>query len=768
MLQLLSFVFVSFFVFLSPKVAADESAGANEGIVEEIIVTATYRETNLMETPLSISAISESFVEDLGAQSMEDVYTMVPALSMTGGRNGEAQYSIRGVSSQSGGIGYAPAGATIGIYVDGTPVTAALGPNNQISGALFDIDRVEVLKGPQGTLFGEGSQGGTIRMIYNQPDSTGFDMAFNANMAKMAEADDMSNRFDGMVNIPLGESMALRVTGWKSETAGYIDNEVPDEPDFNDALSSGVRAALRFDGDSYNITGSIYHSEQETKGGVATYAAYKSNYNRLTGLPPRSEDTLDIYSLSMEFDFGWATLQTQTSYQDREITGLYEATADNAALLDIYYLGGTAADLAGSGCAAVAAFAIDCATWPGFFGAAGVPTTADGKNIQAISSVLDNWTERWSQEIRLISPADQQVRWTLGAFWKDSKDHTGNTQTAGYFPGRAYAAALMDPLLDVPANVHTDYIEETAIFGEVSYDLTDDLELTAGVRVSDLKQSFTNTTQGTDDTPVSPKLVLSWRPQDSMLVYASYATGFRPGNVNNNMEFYALQYEGLGLEDPGFRNDLYFEGDEVSSYELGMKVGFLDDRISLSYAGYFVDWEDMLVYEIHPISPDTYNNNSGGAEITGVELELNAFVTDNFVIRLAGDLTSSEVTEVASGERADPRVVQLGNELRFAPKNSVSLSLDYSMPMDSGWTVDFHLDNAWVSKQYVDAANTITIPSYDKMNARVTMRSDAESWRFALFATNLNNDEILRSKDQVGTLFWHSPRQVGLEIGYDL
>jgi outer membrane receptor protein involved in Fe transport len=471
MLQLLSFVFVSFFVFLSPKVAADESAGANEGIVEEIIVTATYRETNLMETPLSISAISDSFVEDLGAQSMEDVYTMVPALSMTGGRNGEAQYSIRGVSSQSGGIGYAPAGATIGIYVDGTPVTAALGPNNQISGALFDIDRVEVLKGPQGTLFGEGSQGGTIRMIYNQPDSTGFDMAFNANMAKMAEADDMSNRFDGMVNIPLGESMALRVTGWKSETAGYIDNEVPDEPDFNDALSSGVRAALRFDGDSYNITGSIYHSEQETKGGVATYAAYKSNYNRLTGLPPRSEDTLDIYSLSMEFDFGWATLQTQTSYQDREITGLYEATADNAALLDIYYLGGTEADLAGSGCAAIAAFAIDCATWPGFFGAAGVPTTADGKNIQAISSVLDNWTERWSQEIRLISPADQQVRWTLGAFWKDSKDHTGNTQTAGYFPGRAYAAALMDPLLDVPANVHTDYIEETAIFGEVSYDL---------------------------------------------------------------------------------------------------------------------------------------------------------------------------------------------------------------------------------------------------------------------------------------------------------
>ena len=144
---------------------------------------------------------------------MEEVYTLVPALSMVGGTQGEARYTIRGVSSQSGNIGYAPAGATVGIYLDGTPVTAALGPDNQISGALFDVDRIEVLKGPQGTLFGEGSQGGTIRILYNQPDSTEFDMSFNMNTAKMAESDDMSDRFDGMVNIPLGDNTAIRITG---------------------------------------------------------------------------------------------------------------------------------------------------------------------------------------------------------------------------------------------------------------------------------------------------------------------------------------------------------------------------------------------------------------------------------------------------------------------------------------------------------------------------------------------------------------------------
>ena len=756
-LGILSFLGAS----LSASAFADDAK--EDGYIEEIIVTATYRETKLMDTPLAISAISASFLEDLGAQSMEDVYTMVPALSMVGGEQGSARYSIRGVSSQSGSIGYAPAGATIGIYVDGTPVTAALGPDNQISGTLFDIERVEVLKGPQGTLFGEGSQGGTIRMLYNKPDTTKFDFAFNGTMAKMAETKDMSDRFDAMVNVPLGDNVALRVTGWSSETAGYIDNQVPDEPDFNTANSTGARAAIRYDADTFNITGTYFHSQQENEGGSGTYEAYKAQYNRLPGLPPRAQDELDIYSVAMEFDFGWATLESHSSYTDRQITGVTESTSANAAILDIYYLGGTDADPLSEGCIAVKAYYIDCPTFPGFFQGAGVETIPDGKNIEAISNLRNHGSQRWSQEIRLISPGDQRIRWTLGAFWKDSDDNTGNTQQAGYFPGRAYAAALMDPLYLVPANVHTDTLEEIAIFGEVSYDVTDTVEVTVGARVSDLKQSFTNSSVGTSDTPVSPKAVVSWRPKDGVMVYGSYSTGFRPGNVNNNMEFYALQYESYGLSGEGFRADLFFEGDQVNSYELGTKTTFLDDRISLAFAGFFIDWEDMLVYETHSLTPDSYNNNTGGAEIKGAELELTAFVTDSFVVRLAGDLTSSEVT-VAT----DSSTLKQGQNLMFAPENSVSLSLDYTIPMESGWMVDLHLDNAWVAKQWVNAQNTQEIPSYDKMNARITMRSEDETWRVALFGSNLSNDAILRGLDSVGTKYWHSPRQFGLEFGYKL
>ena len=252
----------------------------SEPLIEEVIVTATYRETSLMDTPQAISAVTSSLVEDMGAQSMEDIYTMIPGLSMQGAQSGNNRYTIRGVTSQTGETGYYITSAMIGVYLDGTPVTAALGPDNQISGQLFDLERVEVLKGPQGTLFGEGSQGGTIRYLYNQPDPDGFDFAMNASLSHLEESEDMSNRLDVMVNVPLGDSAALRVSAWDSTTAGYIDNLSPFEKDYNEAESTGIRSALRYEGETWSLTGTIYHSAQETFGGVQTLRAYEASSAR--------------------------------------------------------------------------------------------------------------------------------------------------------------------------------------------------------------------------------------------------------------------------------------------------------------------------------------------------------------------------------------------------------------------------------------------------------------------------------------------------------
>ena len=773
--------------FATGAAAEGEGGAAASTAIEEVVVTATYRETNLMETPVAVSAVTDELVENLGAQSMEDVYTMVPGLSMQGALDGEARYTIRGISSQSGNIGYAPAGATVGVYLDGTPVTAALGPDNQVSGSMFDIERVEVLKGPQGTLFGEGSQGGTIRYLYKQPDTTKFDAAVTASLASMQESEDMSNRVDAMINVPFGEGWALRLAGWRAQTAGYVDNLEPAEEDFNEAEATGARAVLRYEGEAFSVTGSIYHSKRETKGGVSTFRAYENLSSRIPGSPPESADEFDIYSFVLEKDFGWANFQSMTSYTDRTINSIVEASPSGIALLDFFYGGSTQAQDHPL-CASVGATFGICPGWPGVLNFGGQLFTPDGRNLLGMSAFQDHYSDRWVQEFRLVSPSDRRLRWTAGAFWKDSEDHTQNQQQAAYYPGREAFGARFDPLLMVPANTHTDFLEEYAIFGEASYDLTDTLELTAGVRVSDLEQHFTNTNTGTEDTPVSPKVVLSWQPRDNLLIYGSYTTGFRPGNVNNNLEFYAGQFEQSiqdAMNDPtadeatrqatiaglealivASRSRLFFDGDEVDSYELGLKTRLWNDRVALVASAYFLDWEDMLIYVADPgIAPggDVHNLNSGGAEIKGFELELNAVVTERLSIRVAGDYNDSEVTD--SPEFANSGA---GNELIYAPGDSASLALDYSLPVADGWMIDFHVDHAWVSKQWSDQQNTTRIPRYEKTNGRVTLRSPGQKWRVALFGTNLQNDELLRGRTATGTLYWHSPRQIGLEVGYSL
>ncbi len=756
-------------------------------MIEEVIVTATYRETNLMDTAQSISAVTDSLIQDVGGQSMEDIYTMVPGLSMQGSLDGENRFTVRGVSSQTGGTGYFLTGATIGVYLDGTPVTAALGPDNQVSGTLFDIERVEVLKGPQGTLFGEGSQGGTIRYLYKQPDPTQFDAAVNVGYSNMGASKKNSRRIDGMVNIPFGDGFALRLTAWDAETAGYVDNlslegEVLDE-DFNPAARTGLRAALRYERDRFSVSGTIYNSEQETRGSGQTVRPYEVSTPNVEGYSPMSLDDIDIYSLVVEVDFDWANFQSMTSFTDRQIPSTAFATFAGFTVLDFVYGGSTlAADH--PACTPELSFGF-CPGWPGFFNIA-VPGSVipDGRNIAGFVAFGGSYSERMVQEFRLVSPGDQRLRWTLGAFWKDSEDHSENQQIAAYNPGREGFGLFFDPLLMVPANTHTDLLEEYAVFGEVSYDLSEQIEVTVGLRLSDMQQYFSNTDSGTDDTPVSPKFVVSWRPMDDLLLYFNYATGFRPGNVNNHMEFNVRQLE-VGIQQamaagmtegiPALREGQelsrahrFFDGDHVSSYEVGAKTTVWDGRVAILASAYYLDWEEMIlvedVPELRALTPGTsiYNTNSGGAEIRGYELEATAFVTERLAIRLAGDLVDTEVTKGPLQSDRSPA----GAELIYAPDKSMSLAADYTIPLNEGWSLVLHADRARVAEQYANTQNTLVVPAYNRTNARVTLRSADDKWRIAAYANNLSNDAIMRSRNSIGILHWHAPRQVGLEVGY--
>ena len=187
-------------------------------------------------------------------------------------------------------------------------------------------------------------------------------------------------------------------------------------------------------------------------------------------------------------------------------------------------------------------------------------------------------------------------------------------------------------------------------------------------------------------------------------------------------------------------------------------------------SAYYVDWAEMIlvedVPELRALTPGTsvHNTNSGGAEIQGFELEVSAFLTERLAVRLAGDVVDTEVSKGPLQSTASPE----GAELIYAPNNSASLAVDYTIPLNDGWSLMLHADHTRVAEQFVNTENTLTIPSYDKTNARITLRSADDKWRVAAYANNLSNDAILSGRSLQQIFYWFPPRQVGLEVGYRL
>ena len=219
---------------------------------------------------------------------------------------------------------------------------------------------------------------------------------------------------------------------------------------------------------------------------------------------------------------------------------------------------------------------------------------------------------------------------------------------------------------------------------------------------------------------------------------------------------------------------LFFDGDSVANYEVGLKTTLFDGRVRVMSAAYYLDWEDMILVENDPTIGQTnplsvYNTNSGGAEISGFELEVMTFLTDRLSIRFAGDLNESEVQTGPLFESTSAGLTSgKGNELLQAAGYSASLAVDYVFPIMANWNLTLHADHAWVDGHFVDAGNTTEVPKWTKANASVTARSDDGKWRIALFGSNITGEEILRDWQGAGTFFWHTPRQVGLEVGYNL
>ena len=740
-------------LLVSPLVASIASA---QDVLDEITVTATYRETKLMDTAAAITALSEDFIEEIGAGDMSDLFQYVPGLNMTNAAQGNNRYVVRGVTSQTGESPLSITAAAVGVYLGEVPVTSSVGSSVQMNSTLFDIQRVEVLKGPQGTLFGEGSQGGTIRYLFNRPDASAFDADFTIGYSTIEQSSDNGHRADFTLNVPLVEDkLAARLNVFDTSTAGYIDNLVPAEKDFNDAKARGGRFSFLYEPtETISIEGSLYHVEQETNGIQRSDENYVNDSGRTPGNPPHSSDKYDIYNLVANIDMGFANLTSSSSYTERNMLFFHEYSRPLIELIDLVFSFNTSFE------------------WP-----------ADVSTLESILNRNRVITERFVQEFRLVSDAEERFRYTAGVFFKDSDDLYDFYLQATTKPGREQYQIILDNLFtpeDPDALVGTDSYQEWAVFAEFSYDLTEELELTVGGRYTDMKQTLSSD-EGAEDTPFTPKVVLSWRPTEDLLIYGSYAEGFRQGNTNRLFGAFTEQRIQDELDaipgPPPDREALLraqlavaianktFDGDTLVNWELGLKTPLFDNRASLAMSAYFIDWQNLIQEFKDPVliqqAPnDTYNANLGDAEAMGLELEFSMLFSERWFWRFGADYNDTEVKDGANA----------GNELIWAPKYSISTGIDYTFPMGNSMEMTLHADYVKVDDQFVNGLNTLVVPGYKTGNVAINVNGTKDTnWRASLFVRNVTDENHLVNFAQLQSdTFYARPRQIGIEFGWDL
>lgn len=743
-----------------PVTAAEVAGNAHldvpRNMIEEIIVSATYRDTVLMDTPLAISSLTDEMIDDKGIVNIQTLYESIPSMSFKTARGTYNNITIRGLGT-TGGL------SLVSVYVDEVPVTdqTEFAGDSQISGVLFDLQRVEVLKGPQGTLYGEGSVGGLIRYITKDANPSEFDLTLAANASNISESDDLGTRFNAVANIPLiQDKLGLRVSGYYRDQPGILDIAAPrNEDDVDTQEDIGFRAKLNwFPTEKLEVALMGNYMKSDLGGPGYGSFAYGSTEITSADFPNGGSDEYKQANMTIRYDLDWAELISSTSYFDREAQ-LSLASSNVAVTFGFQGL----VDL-------VRAVRPEL-NLPAGQGLAG----AGGDNAFLRRS------ERYTQEFRLMSTWESNWSWTAGLYYSDStgkRNKDGDQPLDGFLliPNPGFEA-VPDVLLAILGGSTEKVVErnEQSIFGEVNYRFNEHWDLTLGGRAARLETDLVGSGEGLNDTFFSPKAILSWRPYDGMLVYGTVAQGFRQGVFNLDLLGHietlrnltvpiAGRDEWLAANGDAFKAD----GDKVVTYELGLKTQLLNNRVSFAAALFYMKWEDILIAQ-STAPPQLFGNeilfqdNTGNAHSQGIELEFTAFLTDRLTLTVGGDY--NDEAQLDSVLRPDAHIfitpIVAGQRLFNAPKYSWNSSLSYRTSLQNGWELDARADWYRVTKDF-DA------PGYHKFNSRLSLSSPNGSWHFALFAENLADKTIVFNVDDIQGIRFGQPRTVGLEVRFTL
>lgn len=694
---------------------------AGEGEVassEEIIVTARKREEQLIDVPFAVQALGGEELDQIGAVNFGDYARLTAGVQFQDRGAGRANIFMRGVST--GGDVDTGTESSVGVNFGEVPIAES---SSQPDIKLYDIDRVEVLRGPQGTLFGSGSLSGALRILPREPEIGRFEGSIQGQLSH-TEHGGFNNAVNGMINLPLGDQASLRAVAYTVNNDGFLDNGFSGEENINDEETYGGRVALRLE-PSANFDVTFTGVYQRAHFGAFYQAT--DHYPELVTDQAEPEPYRDRYylaSVEANYDLGEATVTSVTSYYDR----------------DRYYQN-------------------DIDYFTGFIGVpqAFSPLTYPARNI--------------TQEIRLASNGDNRLDWLIGAFFLDREE----SATQSISP---VGQPVPPPALQV-AHIHRESeLQQYAVFGEASFDLTPQWTATAGVRLSRIESENTSVNDGilfggetiltgtNEDEPITPRFILSYRPNEDAQLYAQAARGFRVGGVNPGLPPCVLA-NGCTV-DVGAT----FDPDSVWNYELGAKLELWDGRLSIDADVFLIDWTDI---QVNVGRGDGFNGfmNAGEAETHGFELAVNGRLTDN--LRVGGQFTYTrgELTGLAPGVAA-AGVAQVGDELPQIPEISTSAFVEWGTDFGANW-VYVRADVQYVDDRYSSFTSNSPrlLPEYTIANLRLGLERGPFSAQ--LFINNLTDERAVLSDQAYGGLyqgnpyFWdrdniNVPRTIGISL----
>jgi outer membrane receptor protein involved in Fe transport len=747
--------------------AADAPAPDTSDQLAEIVVTSQKRIEDIKDIPISVSAIGGAQLAEHHIADYDDITRTVPGISFQAGAGpGLDNIEIRGVSSTSGS-------ATVGIYIDEVSVTTKNLFDGAVQPKLFDLDRVEVLRGPQGTLYGASSMGGTIRFITKQPDLDAFGASVSTDLS-VTHHGGFNNDEYGILNIPVVEGVfALRMGVDIADESGFVNNYaatptgagpggsilslgVNDDTgvlarkDVNDVRTQVFRISGKYAGpDDLVVTPAFFWQRTAAADSALQYPAI-GVYDQDKRVQEPGTDTVALPSLTVTKNFGWAELTSISSWLDRDFHRITDGTYYNSNIF--------ADDFIDYGITPTQSYATQTVL-------AFLPSPVYYRTI----------TEQISQELRLSSAsasiAGMSLTWTGGLYF--SIQHQKHLDDE-FIPGEQadfqsiFGYGIGSPQSPVGSTTypgvsfandliflgHTWLTErQLAPFGELGLQITPQLKATVGLRYVSARSDYdvvsggfygfglpTNYTDSEHFSATTPKASLDYAVNDSENLYVTVAKGFRlggptgpdPANVPGGT--CDADYATLDIANPPTK----YQSDSLWSYELGSKGRYLDNRFSVNAAAYSIKWTSIQQTINLPTCGFGFTTNVGDAQIYGSELELKALVLPSLTLSLNGGTTHAYISSV-SGLGAG--IVNVGESILNVPKYSITPSIDFDTPIGDSMTAFVRADYAYTgrARAYFDSSglNQLFSPGYGIVNLNVGFTRDKLT--VGLYAKNLFN-----------------------------